>query len=146
VEVGWSLLAFTEGLVTGVITQETGGWTLNLDGQGRKAVLGTSLTTALYRLGEVYRNEDLAKLIGARIRVEREQMGPEQVQATLRRLREHIVALRDDLAAQKVFGGIGREALLDIPVLRALERQAEKGLPADSAATPHIGKPRQWQR
>ncbi|MFH1468440.1 MAG: tubulin-like doman-containing protein [Pseudomonadota bacterium] len=146
VEVGWSLLAFTEGLVTAVITQAAEGWTLNLDGQGRKAVLGTSLTTALYRLGEVYRNEDLAQLISARIKAEREQMGPEQVRATLERLREHIVALRNDLASQKVFGGIGREALLDIPVLRALERQAEKGLPADSAATPHIGKPRQWQR
>lgn len=130
--VGWSLGMLARGLVTGVITHEAGSWRWLVDGEGDVEVLGETLSTALYRLGEIHRNEDLQRALESGMELASQELDD----AALAERRGRLAGQIDDLIAhigrREMHGDASREDTLDRPVLRALKSQLAS---ATAAAT-----------
>jgi hypothetical protein len=128
IAVGWSLAMLARGLVTGVVVQEQGAWIWILDPErDQRRELGRTLSSALYRLEEVHRNEDLQKTFQAGLERAARELEP-ATETERRRSRAEII---DDLIAQiglrELDGEMSREDALDRPVLRALKNELLTG-------------------
>jgi hypothetical protein len=123
ISVGWSLEMLARGLVTGVIDHEGGTWRWLVDGHGDVEILGDTLATALYRLGEIHRKESLQERLARGM----ERAAEALAAPDLERRRERLGAQIDELIAQierrEMHGDERRVDTLDRPVLKALKNQ-----------------------
>lgn len=133
ITIGWALEALAEGLVTRVITRRDGRWTWPVT-EDRVQELGDSLSSALYRLGEIHRSEDLQKALARALARGRESLGGEEGVGRRRRLAEQVEGMIADLGLDELGGELRREDVLDRPVLRALLRVIEEGAPRAASA------------
>jgi hypothetical protein len=135
ITVGWALRALAEGLITRVIARENGAWVWPVAPPQHVEPLGSNLSSALYRLGEIHRRgENLARSLEQALRAARVALGRDseaQRRAEVVRLLEATMA---QMESRELHGETRRDDLLDRPVLRTLIRQLQEG---DTADTPH---------
>jgi hypothetical protein len=133
ITVGWALSSLAEGLVTGVVTRRQDLWVWNLGGE-RRQELGADLSSALYRIGEMHRNESLQQILERSLSRGRERLGEEGEAERRRRLGEQLEAMLADLGLRELNGELSREDSLDRPLLRVLLEAVEKGAPPTSSS------------
>lgn len=126
VTVGWALRVLAEGMVTGVVARRAGLWVWHLS-EERSQDLGADLSSALYRIGEIHRNESLQQALERALTRGRERLGAEAEGERRRRLGEQVEAMIADLGLRELNGDLNREDSLDRPVLRALLAAVERG-------------------
>lgn len=123
ITVGWSLEMLARGLVTGVIQHEGGTWRWLVDGEADAEALGETLSTALYRLGEIHHNEDLQRLLETGMERAASGLDPADLEERRDRLSIQIDELIGQIGRREIHGDLHREDTLDRPVLRALKHQ-----------------------
>ena len=126
ITVGWALQVLTEGLLTQVITRRERHWVWQVEGQGEPEVLGASFSSALYRLGEIHRIEDLQRRLDRDLQEARSAMGAEVEQERRKALADLVDSLMSQMGRRELRGELAREDVLDRPVLRALKVELEK--------------------
>jgi len=135
VVVGWSLRMLADGLLCKVVSRPAdGGWLCDL-GDGQKPVdLGSSLSRALYRLGEIHRHEDINAQMERRIAAARAQMTPEAVRERCAELVQRIGQIILDMGRRELHGVMSREDVLDRPIYRVLLPEIERAGIAPAAS------------
>jgi len=126
ITVGWALEALAEGLITKVIARRDGVWAWKVTPE-RVQELGESLSSALYRMGEIHRNEDLQKALDRALRRGKAELGSETEAERRSRLRAQVEAMIAEMGLTEINGEMSREDALDRPVLRALLGVIEEG-------------------
>ena len=126
VTVGWALRALAEGLLTQVLARESGHWVWRGDGDAEQ--LGANLSSALYRLGEIHRIEDLQTRLERELRQARARLGGDATQERRSQLLAMIDSLLAEVGRRELRGEMTREDVLDRPVLRALKVEVEDHL------------------
>ncbi|MFO1429787.1 MAG: tubulin-like doman-containing protein [Candidatus Competibacteraceae bacterium] len=121
--VGWSLTLLAKGLVTRVVALQDGMLIWHIDEQGKTDELGKNFSSALYRIGEMHRIEDLQKEMEKRIREAQQKLWPGEEQTRCQKLVEQFTALLNQMNRREVKGEMRREDILDRPILRALIRE-----------------------
>lgn len=142
ISVGWSLGMLARGLVTGVITHEAGSWRWLVDGEGDEEMLGETLSIALYRLGEIHRNEDLQRALETGMGRAARELDDAALTERRSRLADQIEDLIAHIGRREMHGDASREDTLDRPVLRALKSQ----LASAAAAATEARSGRGYQR
>lgn len=135
VTVGWALRVLAEGMVTGVIARRAGQWVWQLNDE-RTQALGADLSSALYRVGEVHRNESLQQALERSLARGHERLGVGAEGARRRQLGDLVESMIADLGLRELNGDLNREDSLDRPVLRALLSAIEAGSVGPSTADP----------
>ena len=134
IAVAWSLRVLAHGLLTRVVGRRGEEWVWELDEENQK-VLGRTLTSALYRIGEIYaRTEKLREVFEKRIEKVRLEMAPEEHTALRLKLQDSVERALREMEQKELQGEMSREDILDRPILRALLRELKVDLPAGSAA------------
>lgn len=130
IAVGWSLRVLAQGLLTRVVSKQAENWVWQLE-EGSQEILGQTLSSALYRIGEIYsRTEKLREAFERRIEQVRQEMAPDE-RTTLRlRLQESVDKALRGMEQREMRGEMSREDILDRPILRVLLRELEVDLPA----------------
>lgn len=123
VTVGWSLRVLAEGLVTGVIKLQNNVWSWRLSDSDRLKQLDDNLAGALYAIGEIHRHEDLRQDLQGQLEAARRARTPEAENEKRQQVTAEIENLIRDMGLRELDAEIGREEVLDRPVLRALKRQ-----------------------
>jgi len=123
ISVGWSLEMLARGLVTGVIVRRGGAWAWLVDGAEDVEVLGETLSTALYRLGEIHRREDLQRVLETGMDQAAQKLDADTLEARRARLSEEIGDLIANIGRRELHGDTQQVDTLDRPVLKALKRQ-----------------------
>ncbi len=126
ITIGWSLQVLAEGLLTRVISYRDGSWAWQVD-DGDVELLGTNLSGALYRVGEIHRNEDLQRDLEQQLREVKREMGPEGEAARRDELVQRLETLLNQMNRREMRGAMSREDVLDRPVLRALIAELKVG-------------------
>lgn len=139
VAVGWALRAFTEGMICRVISKETGGWTWKM-GDDELESLGESLSTAMYRMGELHRNKDLCDHFNRTLRDGRKAMDEAEYQAQRDRLEKTVDEMIVKLGVAEMRGA-HRTELLDRPLLRAILREVRDNKPFVQSSDGAADKP-----
>ena len=93
-----------------------------VDGKGQIEELGRNFSSALYRLGEMHRIEELQKEMDRRIAAVQAELGPHEEQAGCVQLAEKFTVLLNQMNRRELRGEMSREDILDRPILRALIR------------------------
>jgi hypothetical protein len=133
ITVGWALKVLAAGLVTQVISRRDGRWVWHVT-QDQIHELGDSLSSALYRVGEIHRNEDLQKALDRALARGRERLGADTEEERRRRLGEQVEGMIADMGLHEIDGEMSREDALDRPVLRALLTVIHEGALRQTAA------------
>jgi Tubulin like len=134
IAVGWSLRVLAHGLLTRVVSKRGEDWVWQLDA-GSQEVLGKTLTSALYRIGEIYsRTEKLREAFEERIETVNREMAPEERTAVRLKLQESVVKALRGMEQKEMRGEMSREDILDRPILRVLLRELEADLPVGTPA------------
>jgi hypothetical protein len=133
--VGWSLRVLAQGLLTRVIAQRGKQWVWQLD-PGREAkTLGSNLSSALYRIVEIYTETEFQRQrFEERIEQIRGELPAEERSQRRAGLHASIKEALVDMEERQSEGRLGRDDILDRPILRALLREVETDLPAGAAA------------
>ncbi|MEE8523277.1 MAG: tubulin-like doman-containing protein, partial [Thermoanaerobaculia bacterium] len=136
ITIGWSLQVLAEGLVTRAISFQEGSWVWHVAGLDESELLGRNLSSALYRIGEIHRNEDLQNAFERQLREVKNELGPEREAERRSALVDQLEILLNQMNRRELRGEMTREDILDRPVLRALitELQEGKGLEIPSRA------------
>ncbi len=127
ITIGWSLQVLAEGLVTRVISYLEGSWVWHVDTDGETEMLGQNLSSALYRIGEIHRIEDLQRLLERRLREVKKEMGAEGEAERRGSLVEQLETLLNQMNRREIRGAMTRGDVLDRPVLRALISELREG-------------------
>ena len=134
IAVGWSLRVLAHGLLTRVVSKRGEDWVWQLD-EGSQEALGKTLTSALYRIGEIYsRTEKLREAFEERIETVNREMAPEERTAVRLKLQESVVKALRGMEQKEMRGEMSREDILDRPILRVLLRELEADLPVGTPA------------
>ncbi len=140
ISVSWSLSKLAEGLLTRTILFENGSWVWNRGRDLAPHLLGDTLSTALYRIGEIHQHEDLNPLFEDRIREQRASMGEEAIDQRSRQLGQAMTKMIEEISLRDIDGKMTQEDVLDRPVLRVLLKQIESiGETSPSAAKETAG-------
>jgi Tubulin like len=136
ITVSWSLKALSEGLVAKIIRFQDGAWIWLMESTGEMVALGSDLSSALYRLGEIHQIENLNRELEHSLRAARQNVGPEELMARRQRLAQQLRTVLSEIGLRKLRGELKREDYLDQPILELLAGHlstgpAEKGAPAD---------------
>jgi len=125
--VSWALAMLADGLTTGVVAAEGKRWIWKVDGAEKVRELGDNLSSALYRIGEIHREEALRRAFERRITAGKEACSPAELGARRRRLGEAVEGLLEDIALRKSDGTLSREDTLDRPILNTLHQYLLRG-------------------
>jgi hypothetical protein len=128
ITIGWALRTLADGLLTRVITRvsQPGVWVWQREGEERPDVLGTSLASALYRLGEIYRLENLRLRLEKDLRSAHQAMNAEAETTRRAKLLELVARLLEETDRRQLRGETTPEDMLDRPILRALKAEMER--------------------
>ncbi|HKI06084.1 MAG TPA: tubulin-like doman-containing protein [Thermoanaerobaculia bacterium] len=141
IAVGWSLRVLAQGLLTRLVYQQGQDWFWRLDEGRPPEPLGQSLSSALYRIGEIYsQTEILRKSFEKRIGQIGEEMGPEARTERRTGLYAAIESALTDMELRQRRGEMSREDILDRPILRVLLQELEKDLPIGASADASTGR------
>ncbi|MCG8455700.1 MAG: hypothetical protein MI919_05415, partial [Holophagales bacterium] len=148
VAVDWSLRMLAEGLLMKVVAFHDGHWRWRLAEGEAARELGENLSSALYRLGEIHRSDDLRRRFRERIDASRARLGDGAEAERRDKLRALIDRQIEQISLRELDGALSPHDVLDRPVLRALldlVDQGELGVAAAStvaeagAATSYAG-------
>lgn len=140
IAMGWSLRVLAQGLLTRVVFKRHEEWVWQLE-EGNDEALGATLSSALYRIGEIYsRTEKLRAAFEARIEQVRQEMTREERTALRRKLQESVDKALRGMEQREMRGEMSREDILDRPILRVLLRELEVDLPAGAPASETPGR------
>jgi hypothetical protein len=125
ITVGWSLQMLADGLLTRVISRQPnpGVWVWQREGADKPEVLGTSLATSLYRLGEIHRLENLQQRLEQDLRDAHQGMDAEAETARRGKLLALVDGLLEEMDRRQLRGDTTQEDTLDRPILRALRAE-----------------------
>jgi hypothetical protein len=128
ITVGWSLQMLADGMLTRVITRAAGQrmWVWRRGGQEKPEILGPSLATSLYRLGEIHRLDNLRARLERDLREGHNGVSPEAETSRRAKLITLIGGLLDEMDSRQLNGTLTQDDLLDRPILRALSNEIEK--------------------
>lgn len=128
ITVGWALQMLAEGLLTRVIARHPtmGVWGWQRSGQDNPEVLGTSLASALYRLGEIHRLENLQQRLEKDLKDAHRAMDRETEASRRAKLLELIERLLEEMDRRQLRGETTTEDVLDRPILRALKAEMSR--------------------
>ncbi|HEX9985003.1 MAG TPA: tubulin-like doman-containing protein [Thermoanaerobaculia bacterium] len=124
ITVGWALQMLADGLLTRIITRvPPGRWTWHRGGHAEPRVLGNSLNTTLYKLGQIHQMENLPEML---VRDLEEAHAGATREAEMAR-RDKSLALIDDLLSamesRKLDSQTTPDDVLDEPILRAIREE-----------------------
>ena len=125
ITIGWALRILAEGLVTQVVARDAGHWVWRVDGQQEVQRLGETLSSTLYRLGEIHRIEDLQKQLEKELREARARLQPEVESARRAQLLDLIDSLIREMGRRELNAEMTREDVLDRPILRVLRLEVQ---------------------
>lgn len=134
----WALAMLADGLATRVITQTPGqGVSWHRGGQDKPVILGNTLATALYRLGEFHRLLNVQAQLEKDLRAAHQGVTP-QVELTRREeLLGRIGKRLTEMELRQSDGRMTQEDALDGPILEALRQELQRqvdGLPNAAAS------------
>jgi hypothetical protein len=133
--VGWAMRVLAQGLLTRVVSRQGTEWVWQLEPGEQPESLGRNLSSALYRIGEIYsRTEKLRAAFEKRIGEVKAGMGTEERTGQRLRLRESVERVLVAMEKREMRGEWSREDLLDRPILRVLLRELEGDLPPGAPA------------
>jgi hypothetical protein len=136
ITVGWALGVLAEGLLTRVIARENGMWVWPVSPPQHVEHLGSNLSGALYRLGEIHRRgEALARSLEQALRTAREALGPDMLAERRREMASLLDKVTGQMESRELHGETRRDDLLDKPVLRTLIRQLQDGQAPDDTGS-----------
>jgi hypothetical protein len=122
IAISWSIRKIAEGLVSGAVEQVAGrGFVWYPDGSDRVEELGSMLSTALYRLGELQQDELLENLVERTIQKRMQAMTAEQQRERKNGWREAVMRAREDIGLRRRRGEVTDSDVLDEPILGVLE-------------------------
>jgi hypothetical protein len=132
--VSWALETLAEALVNGVIKPEGGTWTwLSADGT-EPMPLHPLLSGTLYKLGELHGREKLRTSLETQIERAAEGFGTEKVEQRRAKVDDWLEQQLVGIEKGEITGKASKEAFLDRPVIRALQRLVRAAAPAATAA------------
>jgi hypothetical protein len=122
ITVGWALRVLADGLLTRVISRVPGSgvWAWQRGGQDNATVLGNSLATALYRLGEIHRLENLQARLEKDLRDAHKAVTADVETNRREKLLGLIDGLLGEMESRQLNGTMTQEDTLDRPILKAL--------------------------
>lgn len=123
ITVGWALRILTDGLITGVIRFERGSWQWLVGGRPEGQDLGSTLSQALYKIGEIHRHDDLRKNLSRQMDRARKRLDKKTEAERREDLADHVEELITQIGFRERDGEMSAEDALDRPVLRALKEQ-----------------------
>jgi hypothetical protein len=123
--VGWSLQTLAEGLVTKVFSFNGQTWEWKVTGNEIEE-LGPNLSSALYRLGEFHRQDELQNDLDKQLKAAKAEMGYDAEKERRQTLISQSESLLNQMGRREVRGEMTREDLLDRPILRALMVELRK--------------------
>jgi len=130
IAVSWSLRVLAQGLLTRILFRRGDEWVWQLGDEAVQKPLGKNLSSALYRIGEIYsRTEQLREAFEQRIGHLRREMGPEDFTALRQKLHDSVARALQGMEQREMDGEMSREDLLDRPILRVLLRELATDLP-----------------
>ena len=128
ITVGWALQVLADGLLTRVIarfaSQNVWGWQREKDGPPE--VLGSSLASSLYRLGEIHRLENLQQRLEKDLLDAHKGMDADAETSRRTKLIALIEGLLEQMDRRQLRGETTLEDILDRPILRALKMEVER--------------------
>jgi hypothetical protein len=128
ITMGWSLQKLAEGLLTKVIVYREGKWIWDVeDSKEGPYVLGENLSSALYRLGEVHRQEEAQRGLDRQIGKATEATDEAARHERGARLVEQLESILERMGRRETRGAMSRHEALDRPVLKALVHELKTG-------------------
>ena len=124
--VGWSLTMLAHGLVTRVVTLKDGALVWRNE-RGEEEKLGENFSSALYKLGEMHRLENLHNDMENQIKTARQSMGADEETARRSKLANEFKELLNQMDRRVLHVEIRREDSLDRPILRVLISELLQG-------------------
>jgi hypothetical protein len=133
ITVGWSLEMLLAGLLTRVISRQTGVWSWHLDGPRAEVErLGESLSSTLYHLGEIHHNDDLRDRLSKQVREALRSLSAAAREERRRILLELVDDLIFQVGLRERHGDSRRDDLLDRPILRAMKVELPRQVPDEA--------------
>ncbi len=118
--VDWSLRLLASALGSGVVAFSGSAWEWRLQQQGEARELGTSLSSALYRISEIHRNVDLRRRFEERLNEARASLGELGMQQRREKLEQFIDEQLGRMGLREIDGDSTVRDTLDRPIWRAL--------------------------
>lgn len=126
IAVGWALTMLADGLGTRVITLTPQGISWQRTGQDKPIVLGNTLATALYRLGEFHRLPNLQAQLEKDLRAAHNGITPEVERTRREELLGRIGKRLTDMDLRQSTGHMTQDDALDGPILDALRDEIRR--------------------
>ncbi|MEM8932684.1 MAG: hypothetical protein AAGE94_15985, partial [Acidobacteriota bacterium] len=127
VSVDWSLRMLAEALVARVVAFAEGQWRWRLSDEAPARELGSTLSSALYRLSEIHRKDDLRRRFGERLGAARAALDPAREAERRKVLTERLDGQIERIALRELDGEHIALDVLDRPILRALRDVVRDG-------------------
>lgn len=131
--VDWSLRMLADGLVGRVVSFQEGRWVWYPEGETKPDALGPTLSSALYRLGEMHRFPDVQRAFERAVREALGLLPAEDVEFRRAELVRRIEKLASQMSRREMNGEMTREDVLDRPILHTLLRYVPGGRHPDTA-------------
>jgi tubulin-like protein len=132
--VDWSLSILAEGLVSRVFDNRDGLWCWLREGEEEPQLLGPTLSSALYRVGEIYHLEDLRPALERQVRAAVAAL-PDRGAARRAEVAGRLNSALSEMSLREFNGEMRRVDVIDRPILRTLVRYLPTGrLAADRDA------------
>jgi hypothetical protein len=122
ITVGWAVRMLTEGLIARTVVHQDGLLVWRVSAQDSEK-LGETFASALYRLGELHRNEELQQDFEKRLKEARQALSPEEETSRRRQLLERFESLLNQMNRRELRGEMTRDDILDRPILRAIRHE-----------------------
>jgi hypothetical protein len=132
--VSWALETLAAALVNGVITPQGGTWTWVSADNSEPMLLHPLLSGALYKLGELHSREKLRSSLETQIERAAEGFGEQQVEQRRAKVDDWLEQQLIGIEKGEITGKASKEAFLDRPVIRALQRLVRAAAPVATEA------------
>lgn len=132
--VSWALETLAAALVNGVIKPEGGTWTWVSADDSEPMLLHPLLSGALYKLGELHSREKLRTSLETQIERAAEGFGEQKVEQRRAKVDDWLEQQLVGIEKGEITGKASKEAFLDRPVIRALQRLVRAAAPVATEA------------
>jgi len=132
--VSWALETLAAALVNGVIKPQDGTWTWVSENDSEPMPLHPLLSGALYKLGELHSREKLRTSLETQIERTADGFGEQKVEQRRAKVDDWLEQQLVGIEKGEITGRASKEAFLDRPVIRALQRLVRDAAPVATEA------------
>jgi hypothetical protein len=125
--VDWSLRIFAEGMVAGVVQFHDRRWFWRRNSDRDAQVLGPTLSSALYRVGEIHRLDDIRRAFERQVREILTALTPDDAMRERGDRTRWVEDALSTMSLRELNGEMTRVDTIDRPILRALKLYLSAG-------------------